>query len=458
MLNHYKSDGLGGVYGVSCSLHLGTRKKITRNKFHFLLFFTLVSCIYKPEVSSFSNFSLILALQRSNEMYKTLRMIHPCTCKLALNYGNIHFTHNLIRFIFVFDLALWVAILLILSGDVEVNPGPGSVDSNTDSNHNVSASSLEMLSNHLSIFHLNIQSIVPKMDLIRSEADAYDILIFTESWLKPDIPDTTVYIENFSEPFRNDRRDRLGGGVLAYVRETITCKRRYDLEINGLEAIWLELLVKSKKLLIAGIYRPPNSNFAYMDLIKESVDRAYNTNIVDIFILGDFNYNMALNRENKITELMYEFNLSQLITDSTHFTEHSSSTIDLILARNTANILQSRVADPFIPDQIRYHCPIVVFLKFIRPSTKSFKRKIWNYKLADYDTYRTLLSESNLIENLQTDNDIDSNVKLVSSAILTSAESAIPNKIITVKASDLPWVTCRLKHLIRKRKRTFRQY
>ncbi|MCG8113232.1 MAG: reverse transcriptase domain-containing protein, partial [Candidatus Thiodiazotropha taylori] len=356
------------------------------------------------------------------------------------------------------DLALWVAILLILSGDVEVNPGPGSVDSNTDSNHNVSASSLEMLSNHLSIFHLNIQSIVPKMDLIRSEADAYDILIFTESWLKPDIPDTTVYIENFSEPFRNDRRDRLGGGVLAYVRETITCKRRYDLEINGLEAIWLELLVKSKKLLIAGIYRPPNSNFAYMDLIKESVDRAYNTNIVDIFILGDFNYNMALNRENKITELMYEFNLSQLITDSTHFTEHSSSTIDLILARNTANILQSRVADPFIPDQIRYHCPIVVFLKFIRPSTKSFKRKIWNYKLADYDTYRTLLSESNLIENLQTDNDIDSNVKLVSSAILTSAESAIPNKIITVKASDLPWVTCRIKHLIRKRKRTFRQY
>ena len=116
------------------------------------------------------------------------------------------------------------------------------------------------------IFHLNIQSITPKMGIIKSEADAYDVLIFIESWLKPDISDTTIHIENFSQPFRNDRRNRLGGGVLAYVRETITCKRLHDLEINALEAVWLELSVKSKKVLVAGIYRPPNSNSAYMDL------------------------------------------------------------------------------------------------------------------------------------------------------------------------------------------------
>ena len=150
------------------------------------------------------------------------------------------------------------------------------------------------------------------MDIIRSEADAYDVLIFTDSWLKLDISDTTVHIENFSQPFRNDRRNRLGGGVLAYVRESITCKRCHDLEINGLEAVWLELFVKTKKVLVAGIYRPPNSNLAYMDLIKESVDRAYNTNIVDIIIAGDFNFNMALNSDNRITELMNEFRLSQI--------------------------------------------------------------------------------------------------------------------------------------------------
>ena len=70
--------------------------------------------------------------------------------------------------------------------------------------------------------------------MIKSEADAYNFLIFIESWLKPDNSDTTIHIERFSQPFRNDRRNRPGGGVLAYVRETITCKRRHNLEINDL--------------------------------------------------------------------------------------------------------------------------------------------------------------------------------------------------------------------------------
>lgn len=134
-------------------------------------------------------------------------------------------------------------------------------------------------------------------------------------------------------------------------------KRRHDLEIYGLEVVWPELLMKSKKVLVAGIYRQPKSNLPYMDLLKENVDLAYNTNIISIIINNDFNFNLALNKDNKITELMHEFNLNQLITDSTHFTEHFSSTIDLVLIGNTANSLHSGLIDPFIPDQIRYHCP-----------------------------------------------------------------------------------------------------
>ena len=113
--------------------------------------------------------------------------------------------------------------------------------------------------------------------------------LYLLGWLKQDISDTTLHTEKFSQPFRNDRRNCLEGGVLAYVRETITYKRRHYLEIKGLEAVWLELTVKLQKVLVVGIYRPQNSNLAYMDLIKETVDRAYNTNIVEIIIAGDFN-------------------------------------------------------------------------------------------------------------------------------------------------------------------------
>ena len=243
---------------------------------------------------------------------------------------------------------------------------------------------------------MNIQSIVPKMDLIRGEANACDVLIISESWLKPTVPNDTIHIENHLAPFRTDRPDRPGGGVVAYVRETIPCKRRPDLELRGLEAVWLELQIQSKKVLFGGFYRPPNSNLEYMDLIKNSTDRAYNTNIVDIIITGDFNYNMISNDNNKLKELPLEYNLNQLITDPTLFTEHTSFLIDLILVRNNDNILFSGVTDPFIPNQIRYHCPVVVLLKFTRPTAKNFKRKIWNYKIADYEKYRRLLSESEL--------------------------------------------------------------
>ena len=82
---------------------------------------------------------------------------------------------------FIFDVVLWFSIVLLLSGDIEINPGPDSVKGSFSSCDTLSATSIETLSNYLSIFHLNIQSILPKIDIIRSEADAFDVLVFSES-------------------------------------------------------------------------------------------------------------------------------------------------------------------------------------------------------------------------------------------------------------------------------------
>ena len=114
---------------------------------------------------------------------------------------------------------------------------------------------------------------------------------------------------------------------------------------------------------MGGFYRPPNSNVDYFNLIKESIDRACNTKIIDIIITGDFNFDIS-KPQNKISELTHEFNLTQLITEPTHYTETSSSIIDIILVRNNTNVLCSGVADSFIPEQVRYHCPTKVILKF----------------------------------------------------------------------------------------------
>ena len=150
--------------------------------------------------------------------------------------------------------------------------------------------------------------------------------------------------------------------------------------------------------------------------------------------------------------------MKQLISDPTHFTENSSSLIDLILVRNSPNILTSGVADTFIPDLTRYHCPIVVLMKFLRPPNKAFKRRIWNYNLADFDKYRHVLTNSNLEEKLNQTTDSDQNTKEVTDTIIYAADQAIPNKYVTIRPTEHPWITCHIKNLIRKRKRSFRKF
>ena len=118
----------------------------------------------------------------------------------------------------------------------------------------------------------------------------------------------------------------------------------------------------------------------------------------------------------------------------------------------------SGTLDPLIPDQVRYHCPIMILLKFTPPRATTFKRKVWYYKLADYDKYREELSEASLLLKIQTNNNIDQNIQDFSDIILNAADISIPNKIVTIKSNDSPWITCHIKHLIRNRKRIYRQF
>ena len=140
-----------------------------------------------------------------------------------------------------------MSFIVVLNCDVELNPGPGSVEGDSDSSYD---NFFEILANHLSILHLNVQSLLPKLDLIAAGSEAYDVLIFSESWLNPDTKKDSVYLNNFHPPFRTDRSDRPGGGVAIYVRDSIYCKRRNDLEVQGLDAAWVEIRVTSKGLLV----------------------------------------------------------------------------------------------------------------------------------------------------------------------------------------------------------------
>ena len=180
--------------------------------------------------------------------------------------------------------------MILLSGDIELKLGPYSVDGSAETSDILSSTWLDSLANHLSILHLNIKSILAKINLIRAKATSYDILILSESWLKPTVNNHVIRIVNVMPPFRTDRNHRPGDRVIVYVRDTLSCKRRVDLEAQGVGGVWLELTIKFKHILVGGFYRPPNSSHEYFNLLKE----ACGTIFLDIIITGDFNYNMKM--------------------------------------------------------------------------------------------------------------------------------------------------------------------
>ena len=124
----------------------------------------------------------------------------------------------------------------------------------------------------------------------------------------------------------------------------------------------------------------------------------------------------------------------QTITEPTHFTKHSSSLVDVVFISDNSNILYSGVAEPFLHQDIRYHCPIYGICKFSKNVRKSFTHCIWKYDEGNYDLLRTKISETNW--DAISDTDVNIFAKNLTNYIITLSTECIPNKTIRIRPSD----------------------
>ena len=84
------------------------------------------------------------------------------------------------------------------------------------------------------------------------------VIGITESWANKYIVNAELALTGYIM-FREDRRERRGGGVILYISESpkayeITLKSEADCE----DAIWCNLVTKNSTLTIGVIYRSPN--------------------------------------------------------------------------------------------------------------------------------------------------------------------------------------------------------
>ena len=216
------------------------------------------------------------------------------------------------------------------------------------------------------------------------------------------------------------RRDRVGdnhGGICVYINQSLFSCRRRDLELPQLECIWVEISLHNRKELLGTFYRPPSSNNLIYSSIEDSIGLAFYTNIVNITITGDFNFDVskpALYR--KINDLCQQFNMDQIITKPTHHTENSDSIIDLFLVSNKNRVFLSGVGEPFFDQNIRYHSPTYCVYNFDKVITPSFSRQIYLYHRGDLQSLSHELTETDW--SLVKDNDVDTYAQNVTDRIL----------------------------------------
>ena len=108
--------------------------------------------------------------------------------------------------------------LLLRAGDIEANPGPSRTDTRSD----------------LCIIHLNARSIKNKVDLIEAEANQFDIITVSETWLSQIDMNTSIQLTNFHPSIRRDRPNDPHGGVAI-----IICKEYSLLQTaSGFTSKW----------------------------------------------------------------------------------------------------------------------------------------------------------------------------------------------------------------------------
>ena len=174
------------------------------------------------------------------------------------------------------------------------------VDSNRRPNDDCSAKplSFDNITSEIRGFKialLNVTSLTKHVDELKvfMSNTPLDVLTINESKLDLVNGDRLVNLEGYNIVRRD--RNKHGGGVCFYLRNTITFCRQYQLENDDLELIALEIQkANSCPFLIDTWYRPPNTPLDYFkkfEMFLKEADARYS----EIYILGDLNCNILSN-------------------------------------------------------------------------------------------------------------------------------------------------------------------
>lgn len=313
--------------------------------------------------------------------------------------------------------------------------------------------------NGLNICHINAGSLRSKYTILRQmfSNSRMDVVMVSESWLNSNVTTNLVAIPGFNL-LRNDRKDRMGGGVCMYVKENICSKTIYSSSLSPIEFLCVEAKNESEKYLLVTVYSPP-CKFKEEN-IKELEDTLIRLSTVfsRILIGGDFNVNILGN--NAATRLLYHLcdlvglEVVNKILPTCFQSDQNPSLIDMFLVKSRNQIVghnQLGLTSDFNHDLI--YCSLD--FQIPRFSTKQIRYKA--IQKTDLNNLQQNINDLGL-NNIYNTASLDLKVSILSDIINDIYETYVPVVTKVLRTQNCPWFTPQIKMLIMERERFYKKF
>ena len=224
---------------------------------------------------------------------------------------------------------LYLCLLILLAGDINLNPGP--VPS-------------------LNLAHLNTRSVASVTNDLNKPAalldfisdNKIDILTLSETWLQPDSQPSilnSITPDNYSL-LHAPRLSGRGGGIAVLYRSFLRLTSVPIPTFNSFEALCTRLTISSTSFTILTIYRPFTSSSLFIDEFSTLLEDLISSPS-ELIILGDFNFHVDQPSSPTVAPfltLLETFDLIQHVSFPTHLQSH---TLDLLITRTSATFISS---------------------------------------------------------------------------------------------------------------------
>ena len=311
------------------------------------------------------------------------------------------------------------------------------------------------------LFHQNVQSLTNKIDefniiLQNNHIDPH-FVCFTEHHLK-ETELSKISLDSYTLATGYRRENSQGGGVCIFTKQKLVFQTidlsEYCSE-KLLEICAVRFQLKSFKLIILCIYRPPTGNLKQFYSLMEHILNYLLKPAVTFLVCGDLNINLLVNSNEatKLLTLMKTYNLTQLVDFPTRITHCTETLLDVSFV--DTSICTKIESIPFV-NGLSDHDAQITCLHQINTATQKVIRK---KKLRIFNNH-TIGHFQKLLQNETWEQIYDASCINVAfnkfqEILVRHYETSFPTIYVKNKTKHNKWITKGIRISCSKKKRTF---